>query len=314
MNFADLEAFYEVARRGGFSPAAAALRIAQSALSRRVARLEHQLGVTLFDRHGRGVRLTADGAALMERAEGLMNELAAISDSIRGKANEPTGRIIVAFTPTSGQILGPLLLKAAQAHPKLVIELREGFSGSIHDWLSEGRVDAALLYDPESAPTIDITPLLREPLLLAGAPAMIEALGLQSAPQASLANYPMILPGHSHSLRRILDRLALKYGKPLNIRNQVDGMRTIKGAVEAGIGFTVFCYAGLYEEIQQGTIATLPFRPALHWTFSLVTRRDARDLPAIRFVRQKIVSDVYRLVEGGLWQGELLGPARTASL
>ena len=84
MNFTDLETFYEVARRGGFSQAASAMRTAQSAMSRRVARLEHQLGVKLFERHGRGVRLTADGQALMARAEALISELGAIGNDIRG--------------------------------------------------------------------------------------------------------------------------------------------------------------------------------------------------------------------------------------
>lgn len=306
MNFADLETFYEVARRGGFSQAASALRTAQSALSRRVARLEHQLGVKLFERHGRGVRLTADGQALMTRAEGLINELGAIASDIRGLSAEPTGRIVVAFTPNSGQILGPLLLKAAQAHPNLTIELREGFSGTIHEWLSEGRIDVALLYDPEQTPAVDVTPLLREPLLFAGAPAMMRRFRKGTVGTKALGELPLILPSRSHSLRRTLDRLSQQTGKPLMLRNQVDGTLTIKGVVAAGLGYTVFAYAGLFEEIRDGAIVALPFDPPVHWTFCLVTRRDARDLPSVRFVREAITSEVHRLVEGGLWQGTLL--------
>lgn len=306
MNFADLETFYEVARRGGFSQAAAAMRTAQSALSRRVARLEHQLGMKLFERHGRGVRLTADGQALMARAENLIHELSAIGNDIRGLAAEPTGRITVAFTPNSGQILGPLLLQAAQAYPKLTIELREGFSGSIHEWLSEGRVDAALLYDPEQSPAVDVTPLLREPLLFAGAPDQMARFRRGSVKVKALTEFPMILPSRSHSLRRILDRQSQQIGKPLMLRNQVDGTLTIMGVVEAGLGYTVFAYAALYESLKAGRLIALPFDPPVFWTFCLVTRRNARDLPAIRFVRDTITSEVHRLASGGLWQGTLL--------
>lgn len=307
MNFADLETFYEVARRGGFSQAASALRTAQSALSRRVARLEHQLGMRLFERHGRGVRLTPDGEVLMARAEGLINELAAIGDDIRGLTAEPTGRITVAFTPNSGQILGPLLLQAASAHPKLTVELREGFSGSIHEWLSEGRIDVALLYDPEQTPAMDVTPLLREPLLFAGAPKLMKRFAKKGSVKADiLGEVPLILPTRSHSLRRTLDRLSQQVGKPLKVQNQVDGTLTIRGVVAAGLGYMVFAYAGLFEEIQAGTLLAVPFDPPIHWTFCMVTRRDARDRPAVRFVRQAITSEVHRLVGGGLWQGKLL--------
>ena len=306
MNFTDLEAFHEVAEHQSFSRAAISMRIAQSALSRRVARLEHQLGLKLFARHGRGIRLTPDGEALALRANGLMREVARIGDDIRGRASEPSGRIIVAFTPTSGQILAPPLLAAARQYPNLEIELREGFSGSIHNWLSQGAIDIALIYDPEPNPDFDITPLLREPLLLAGAPQAMEAFGNGPVSLKKLKGLPLVLPGRSHSVRRLLDREAQKRGLPLTIRNQVDGMRTIKGVVEAGLGYTIFSYAGLYEEIREGRLVTAPFSPQLHWTFSMVVRRDAGRMKALQFVRALLVAELHRLIEGGLWQGKLL--------
>lgn len=144
MKFEDLEAFYEVAKHQSFSKAAASLRTAQSALSRRVARLEHQFGLKLFNRHGRGVRMTAEGQALLDRSDGLMHELGSIESFGRGLSAEPAGKIVVAFTPTSGQILGPLVLQAIQKYPKLTLELKEGFTGAIYDWLSRGLIDVAV--------------------------------------------------------------------------------------------------------------------------------------------------------------------------
>ena len=184
--------------------------------------------------------------------------------------------------------------------------MREGFSGSIHEWLSEGRIDVALLYDPEQTPAVDVLPLLREPLLFAGAPKQMKAFGKGPVKASVLTELPLILPSRSHSLRRIIDRQAQNFGKPLTLKNQVDGTLTILGVVQAGIGYTVFAYAGLHEAIKAKILIALPFDPPLHWTFCLVTRRDARDLPAVRFVRDTVVSEVHRLVEGGLWQGQLL--------
>ncbi|MGZ5939355.1 MAG: LysR family transcriptional regulator [Rhizomicrobium sp.] len=306
MKFEDLEAFYEVARHQSFSKAAISLRTAQSALSRRVARLEHQFGLKLFNRNGRGVRITAEGQALLDRSDDLMLELEAIEDYARNLSAEPAGKIVVAFTPTSGQILAPLVLQAIQKFPKLTLEVKEGFTGAIHDWLSQGLVDVAVLYDPERAAGLDILPLLKEPLLLAGSPDMIASLRYKSFPVKELDRLPLILPSRSHSMRRLLDRLADQKKLKLQLRNQVDGMRTIKGIVEAGLGYTIFCYAGLYEEIRAGTLKTLPFSPALSWTFCLVSRKEGRDSSAVAAVRETIISKVHQLVDGGLWQGTLL--------
>jgi LysR family nitrogen assimilation transcriptional regulator len=306
MNFGDLEAFYEVARHQSFSQAAASMRTAQSALSRRVARLEHALGQKLFSRHGRGVRLTAEGKTLLRHSDELMHKLDSIEELLRRLSIEPAGKLVVACTPTCGQILGPHLIRECQKYPKLTLELWEGSTGSIHDWLSNGLVDMALLYDPEPVAGLEILPLVREPLLLAGSPDMIAALGKEPYRVKDIARLPLILPSRSHSLRRKLDRLADQKGFSLNVRNQVDGMRTIKGIVEAGIGYTVFCYAGLYEEVQAGTLKTMTLSPGLAWTFCLVWPKEASDTPAVVALRETVVAEIHRLVDGGLWLGSLL--------
>jgi LysR family nitrogen assimilation transcriptional regulator len=306
MNFADLYAFYEVARHGGFSQASSVLRIAQSSLSRRVIRLEHQLGVDLFVRHGRGVRLTRDGEALAARAEDLMHQVKNIEIDIRARNDKPSGRVVIAFTPNSGQILGPYLLQAAVQFPLLDIVLREGFSASIHDWLLSGEVDLALLYDPESAAGLEITPLLKEPLLFVGATSKMQDLKCPYATADLLSKVPLVLPGRTHSLHLLLDRVMQKNGAQLQIKYQVDGTRMIKGIVEAGLAYTVFAYAGLYEELVAGSLTSIPFEPALYWTLSLVRRTGLQNPAAINFVKRTIISQVHRLNEGGLWHGQLL--------
>jgi len=306
MNFADLYAFYEVARHGGFSQASSVLRVAQSSLSRRVQRLEHQLGIDLFVRHGRGVRLTRDGEALVARADDLMRQVKDIEIDIRARNDKLSGRVVVAFTPNSGQILGPYLLQAAVQFPLLDIVLREGFSASIHDWLLNGEVDLALLYDPEAAAGLEITPLLKEPLLFVGATSKMQDLKCRHATADLLGEVPLVLPGRTHSLHLLLDRMMQKRGMQLQVKYQVDGTRMIKGIVEAGLAYTVFAYAGLYEELQAGSLTSIPFEPALYWTLSLVRRTDLQNLAAINFVKRTIISEVHRLNEGGLWHGQLL--------
>ena len=83
MELKELRNFMRVARAGSVSRAADELRLAQPALSRQISKLERELGVSLFSRHGRGVRLSAAGSLLLERAEAIVHLVRQTSDEIR---------------------------------------------------------------------------------------------------------------------------------------------------------------------------------------------------------------------------------------
>lgn len=313
MKFEDLDAFVRVARQGGFSRAATQMRIAQSALSRRVTRLEHQLGVQLLTRHGRGVRLTEHGVALLDRANGLMAELESIEHDLLAAAAEPSGEVRVALPPTTAQVMVPLIVQEMRTRfPRIRLKVREGFSGSIHDWVVDGEVDLAVLYNPEESAEVSITPFLREPLYLvapskgADLPANIVKNGHIALKQ--LAGLPLILPSQSHSLRTLLERLAAERRFTLNVVNEVDGMRATKGMVEAGLGYTVFSYAGVYEEVNAGTLRIIPFSPRLQWQLALVERKTASPSRALFEVKRSIADQVHMMLERGFWQGALNHP------
>lgn len=308
MDFGNLNAFIHVAKQGGFSKAAAELRVAQSALSRRVARLEHELGVRLFTRNGRGVAMTEEGAALLDRAEGLIQELRLIEQNVLLLAREPAGRVTVALPPTTGQVIGPLLAAdCRQRFPRITLELREGISGFIHDWLATEQVDLALLYDPERAPGVEVLPLIEEPLYLI-APAGSDAVpvGLETFPLSRLGSLPLIVPSHSHGLRRLLERLAVEHRITLRIINQVDGMGITKRMIQAGLGYTVFSYAGVYEEVEANALRAIPLQPAPQWRLSLVHRASLHASSAQVEVKRLIERQLHSLVERKLWRGKII--------
>lgn len=310
IDFHDLFAFVHVARQQSFSRAAGQLRVAQSALSRRVARLEHMMAVKLVAREGRGIRLTDAGTILLERSEDLMRNLTAVFTEVRTLAREPTGHVRVAFTPTTGQILAPLLVKHCKERlPGVTLELREGFTGYIHDWLMGGQLDLALLYNPQQRSDLVITPLLREPLYLIApthAPDLPKIDPKSRFDIQKLCSLPLILPSRSHSIRLLIERIATERSMPLNIQHEVDGMRLTKGLVAAGLGFTVFSYAGVYEEVQAKTLRAIPLSPCITWNLSLVERKMSPPPRALIEVKSIINSQVRTLVGHKLWRGELV--------
>lgn len=310
MDFQDLNAFAHVARLGSFSRAAAQLRVAQSALSRRVARLEHRMGAPLLTRHGRGARPTEAGQALLLRAEELARHLEAIERDLEGFSSEPRGHVRVAITPTTGQVLAPLLVAECRARfPHITLLLREGVTGYIHEWLAAGDIDLAILYDPEPSADVVITPLLEEPLfLVAPADAQLPLGADGSFSLRHLHDVPLVVPQRSHSIRLLLEQMAARYGVALDIALEVEGMRTTKALVQAGIGCTVFSFAGVYEEVSSGVLRAIPIKPRLAWRMSLAERRVTSDSRAQRAVRGIIESQLRRLPEAGLWRGRVIGP------
>ena len=107
MELKELRNFMQVARAGSVSRAAEELRLAQPALSRQIKKLEHELGVSLFARHGRGVRLSAAGSLLLERAEAIAHLVHQTSEEIKDDRSPQRGRIALGVPPAAGRILIP---------------------------------------------------------------------------------------------------------------------------------------------------------------------------------------------------------------
>jgi DNA-binding transcriptional LysR family regulator len=120
-----LLAFAEGARRGSFAAAARELGLSPSAIVKSVARLERELGVRLFQRTTRQVKLTQDGEALYERCKRVLDELADLELAAANASREPTGVLRLDMPITYGkQVLLPLLTDLAQRHPALGLEVR----------------------------------------------------------------------------------------------------------------------------------------------------------------------------------------------
>ena len=101
--------FVRVAELGSITRAAAHLHLAQPALTRHVQRLEEELGVALFTRANRGVRLTEAGQKLLDSAVRILRDVERTGDEIRAQDAHPSGRIILGVTPTLCPVLVPEL-------------------------------------------------------------------------------------------------------------------------------------------------------------------------------------------------------------
>jgi DNA-binding transcriptional LysR family regulator len=165
--------FREVAARGSFTAAAKSLGYTQSAVSRQVAGLESAAGTALFARAARGVRLTDAGAALLRRADTVLDEVAAAQRELDGISQLAAGRLRVGAFPTAVAALLPRALRAfRERHPGADVSLREGGTSSQIRRLTSGSADAAVIsvlpqrQGPRDS-RVTLEHLMDDPLLLA---------------------------------------------------------------------------------------------------------------------------------------------------
>jgi LysR family transcriptional regulator for bpeEF and oprC len=137
-----LIAFADTARHGGFAAAARETGVAPSTLAKSVARLEHSLGVRLFHRTTRQVRLTPDGERLYQRCQRVLLELAELQAEASGSAAAPAGLLRIDMPVYYGRhFVMPILARLQARYPQLVLDLRlaDGFTDLVRD-----RIDVAV--------------------------------------------------------------------------------------------------------------------------------------------------------------------------
>jgi LysR family nitrogen assimilation transcriptional regulator len=310
MELKELRNFLRVARAGSVSQAAKELRLAQPALSRQIRKLEHELGVALFARHGRGVRLSAAGSLLLERAEAITDLVRQTREEITDDRSPMRGRLALGVPPAAGRlIIPPFVERFQKTWPQTTLHMREGVTSSLLEWLVDKRLDIALLHNPPHLETLSISPLLRERMLVIGPPAHLIKDRKHPATFRirDIGELPLILPNMAHTNRRLVEHAALEHGVRLRIKIEADSVAFAKAMIENGLGYTILTYAAVRDEVTSNRLTAYPIvRPTLSTQVSIVTLRGG---PTSKLTRDAgaLLHDVCRtLVRTRHWAGARL--------
>jgi LysR family nitrogen assimilation transcriptional regulator len=262
MNLKQLDYFVHVAELGSFSKAALVLDIAQPALSRQVRGLETELHESLFLRNGRGVALTDAGRRLFEHATAILQLVAHAREDLGASRDAPVGRVTVGLPPSMGrQLTLALIDRFKKQFPAARLVIVEGLSTHIVEWITTGRVDVGLAYNPQTQAGLEITPLLEEPLGLVS-PAAKGRRGRARAlplPMQELSGYPLIVPERAHAMRRLLETQAALAGIRLDIAWEVSSIPSIIDLVCAGYGHAVLTPSGVAASARAGELVVRQF-------------------------------------------------------
>jgi LysR family cyn operon transcriptional activator len=146
MNLRQLQTFVTIAESGGLARAEARLRVSQPAASRQVSALEAELGIPLFDRIGRRIKLTSDGEDLLRRARRLLQDAEAFIERARALKSGQTGTLRVGgSTQHIENVLADFLPQYRHRHPAVEIDVIEDGGARIPERLERGDVHLALM-------------------------------------------------------------------------------------------------------------------------------------------------------------------------
>ncbi|MBT2764697.1 LysR family transcriptional regulator [Paenibacillus sp. ISL-20] len=252
-----LQTFREVAIRQSFTKAANELGYAQSSVTTQIQKLEKEYGVKLFERYGRGLRLTKSGEELFKYAVQMLD----LFQQSKEKLTKQGGGTLSIGTIDSlaAYFLPSVIHQLKQRHEDLVIRIQPDREDSIISKVREGEYDLGLILDrkPEDS-SLNWIAIREEPLLLIAHPNH-PLLVKPVIELEHLADAEWIMPEDSCNYRMMLEKVLRASGVPMRIGLELGNPEAIKRYVTSGTGISLLPKMVAEEEIKRGELAILPF-------------------------------------------------------
>jgi DNA-binding transcriptional LysR family regulator len=265
----DLDYFLACCQAGSFTAAAREVHIVQSAMSSAIARLEHELGVSLFDRSVTPVAVTEHGAALKAAAQRVLDAVQAARDDVAGVSGQVRGTVVLGCTLGTGPLdLAAVLADLRDCHPGVIIQLRQSLTGSTGNLRAvlDGSMDIALTAgaDPEPGQPRGIirTPLVSEALFFV-CPAGHPLSGRPSVRIADLAGETILRFPPGWGIRDVVDRVLGPDPAAVEIADYALMLKLIQGR----FGTTLMPASALADR-HTGLLPVPVADPRLRWNLS----------------------------------------------
>jgi DNA-binding transcriptional LysR family regulator len=259
MLLAQLEAFLAVAERRSVSAAAGALYLTQPALTTRIKKLERELGIELFARTPRGMRLTAEGRAFRPHAQRALQSLAAGRELLRELREGRVGELVVGAAPAISTYVLPLVLRGFQAaFPNVHLVVRTGHSEEVLELVLREQVQVGLVRDLPH-PAVGSTPLYEDEIVLVVHPA--HRFAAEAAIDvAELAAERLILFDRTSSYFVLTSAFFREAGVVPRGVMELDNVDATKKMVEHDLGIAFLPYTAVREELADGSLREVVIR------------------------------------------------------
>jgi LysR family nitrogen assimilation transcriptional regulator len=273
--------FMMLAEYGTISKAADALGLAQPSLSEHIARLEKKLDTKLAIRGPRGITLTEAGRLLAREGHGLIEAARSLTNGLHHLRSELSGTVSIALPPSLSAVLSiPLAETVRLEHPGIKLQMTEGLTGHILDWIERDVIDMGFVYMKLPATTFEVRPLLREEMFLVSAhdnvPVEPGEDGSYVIDAEKLSELPLVMPSLPHSARQAIESFAGERKISLNVVLELDSLSQVIEMVSRASAYTFLPHAPVAMAVQAGKLALVRIAGASFQRTAYLARKRSR--------------------------------------
>ncbi len=283
MEFYQLKSFVAVAEAGNLTRAAERLFTSQPAVSAHIKALEEELGLALFDRTARGMALTRDGEALLEKARATLASVRSLNEMARSLQTHPSGPLRIGVMLDGDDLrLDAISALLNQAQPNLQLQLLHSNSGAIVKGVLDGDLDLGFAEEIPDTPLLHKLHVGQTRVAIIASPAFREAF---AAPDwKSLEALPWVFKTPDCSYHQLMSRIALAHGLSLNRQYVIDHEATCLQFARKGIAISIANANTVRPEFERGDLIAWPhFQGALDVQLVCLAKR-AQDRPVQAFL------------------------------
>ncbi|MCX7883635.1 MAG: selenium metabolism-associated LysR family transcriptional regulator [Caloramator sp.] len=254
MDFKQIEAFVNVAKYKSFSKAAEAIFLSQPTVSAHIASLEQELGVILFDRSSKEIRLTQAGAIFLDYAINLTNVRNTAIARLSELGTKITGNLTIASSTTPCRFLLPQLLKTFyDKYPNVNYDIKEESTKEVVDMILLGNADVGIVGEIIKDTKLTYSKVYEDRLVLISSTSLPDVV-----PIDTLLSQRFILRERGSATRSVFENALSKLGieiDKIKIFAEVSSLEAVLQFVKAGAGISVVSEIACKDYIQTGFLS-----------------------------------------------------------
>ncbi len=284
-----LRAAVAVAKHLNFSRAAAEVHVSQPALSTTIADLEDTLGMTLFDRTSRSVVPTEPGAAFLQGAARILDDIDRLLLNTKSQVESRRGHVVVSTVSSiAGRLMSRVVLACAQRYPAIELEVRDDVATQVLQSVRSGEADFALTVEPDVLDNeVLFEPCLVDPIFVVCHRS--HRIARQStATWKDLTNERLVALSTTSGVYRIVQQELLRQRVNFSRSTRVSHLSTVHGMLEAGFGVSILPSIALPVNDHPLLLSIPLTKPALSRTIGIYRNRDRSPTPAAQGVMEVI--------------------------
>jgi DNA-binding transcriptional LysR family regulator len=257
MDFTALRYFSETAHSCSIRAASERLHVSPSAISRQIAKLEHELQAPIFDRRAQGMTLTPAGEILHAKFEGMMREFARVKSHIAALQGLQAGTVdIYCFQTAIESLVAPVIHRFHVQYPNVLFNVRTSSTDEAMEALTSGTAEIGLIVNAPVRDTIASAEVFRDMMVAAVSPAHPLAKR-KIISLRELAEFPFVLTEVSFGLRQQADRMFTRYNLEPEVFCVTNSLALIKAVASVGSQCTLLPRFAVAEEVAAGTLCTI---------------------------------------------------------